>query len=224
MRTTRWAVVVEVAAEGDKRVGLATVEALMQAVRDCRPAALFSEDRYAFQLWVDSEGPAEALLTAVSRWREATRVLEVGGYELVRAEVLTPSEFIRDIECSETTRAAQEWLAVNEAVVRTSARLVSASELSEIVALVCAFVEDLGGAIVPASDAGADAVDLALGTAIPLAATARDPALLRSLLPPVLDTARAAIERLRSVGGRRHRLRSARYSSSCSTPSDPRRP
>jgi hypothetical protein len=212
VRTARWVVVLEVAAEGEERVGLVTVEALMQAVRDCRPAVLFSEDRYAFQLWVDTEGPAEALLTAVSRWREATRLLDVGGYELVRAEVLTPAEFARDIEHTETTRAAPDWLAAEEAAVRTSAQLVTASELSEIVTLVCGFVEELGGVIVPATEAGADAVQLPLGTAIPLAAVAPNPELLRGLVPPVIDTARAAIERVRESGGARRRVRSARSS------------
>lgn len=213
MRTARWVVVLEVAAEGDARVGLAAVEALMQAVRDCRPAVLFSEDRYAFQLWIDSEGPAEALLTAVSRWREATRLLDVAHYELVRAEVLTPTEFARDVERSELTTVAPDWLAAEEAAVRTTAQLLTVTDTSEAVSLVCAFVEELGGTIVPASEAGAKGVDLTLGTAIPLAAVAEEAdaeRFLHDLVPPVVETARTTVARLRASGGTRRRVRSAR--------------
>ena len=210
MATTRWVVVLEVAKHGEGRVSLAAVEALMQAVRDCRPTALYSADRYAFQLWIDADGPAEALLTGLSRWREATRVLGVPEYELARAEILTPAEFARDLENAELTSGAPSWLVADEAAVRTSALLVTAEDPSEAVALVCSFVEELGGTIVPAGGAAPNEIELSLGTAIPLAAVAPDGQVghqLRELLPAVVETARVTVERLGPA--RRRRVRAA---------------
>jgi hypothetical protein len=51
------------------------------------------EDRYALHVGVDAEDVAEALQLAVLRWRSATRFLDLRGWQLHRAEVVSRPQF-----------------------------------------------------------------------------------------------------------------------------------
>lgn len=59
---------------------------------------LHCEDRCAVQLELSAEDPADALRTALTRWRDAVARFELRGWNLVRTEVLTRTELAREIE------------------------------------------------------------------------------------------------------------------------------
>jgi diguanylate cyclase (GGDEF)-like protein len=90
------------------------------------------------------------------------------------------------------------------AVHRVTRALFAATSGAQIVELVCGFVRELGGDIIPASLDPADAVpiDLGLGEVEPLLPVAPEVSVARlqleSLLPSLMEDARAAVLRLRN--------------------------
>lgn len=91
-----WVVLLEAERRADNGIDMSMLRRLLRAVADARPRALQSDDRYALQLWVEAESPADAFLWAVERWREATRRVGLPDWALVRVEALTHAEFERE--------------------------------------------------------------------------------------------------------------------------------
>ena len=59
---------------------------------------LHSRDRLAVQVSVPADDPGVALTTLLRRWRSAAPQMGLEGWDVVRAEVMTPEEF--DLEFS----------------------------------------------------------------------------------------------------------------------------
>jgi diguanylate cyclase (GGDEF)-like protein len=97
--TSEWIVVLEAAA-GAFAAGLdeATLARLIEVVSDTRPIALHSADRYALQLRVVAESPSDALGLALGRWSDAVLSLGAPGWEVVRADVMSPAELGLELE------------------------------------------------------------------------------------------------------------------------------
>ncbi len=94
----RWVVVLEVAATSTHQVmRREDLHALLEAMSDHEPSALFHPSRYALQLRVLSASPAAALSSAMSLWTEAVGAVDLPPWGLVRAEVLTHEEFEREV-------------------------------------------------------------------------------------------------------------------------------
>lgn len=65
------------------------------------PAALYSATRYALQVSVGGHDPQEALATALGLWSDALGRVGLPAWRLVRAEIMTPEEFERDLATAE---------------------------------------------------------------------------------------------------------------------------
>ena len=91
-----WVVLLEAERRAEDGIDVPMLRRLLSAVADARPSALHSDGRYALQLCVEAESPAEAFQWAVDRWRDATRRIGIPDWMLVRVEVLTYAEFERD--------------------------------------------------------------------------------------------------------------------------------
>ncbi len=96
--TGEWIVVLEVAIEREGSVALGDVERMVQALGLADAIALSGPDRYVVQVRIIGESCGDALLTAHSRWREAAGEVGLDPSDVVRAEVLTESEFERERE------------------------------------------------------------------------------------------------------------------------------
>jgi hypothetical protein len=94
--SNEWIVVLEVAAEPADSVGTAGIQRVVRALGDVGAVALVASDRYALQLRVTAETCSDAMLDAVSRWSDAARDAGMPRSDVVRAEVLTVSEFERE--------------------------------------------------------------------------------------------------------------------------------
>jgi len=111
---TEWVVVLEAYDEGGvAAIDVAALQRLMHELTDSRPASLYDPHRYALQVRLVGGTPAEALFVAVSRWLSAVQVLGLPEWPLCRAEVLTSSEFDRDLEAAFSPEARREvhWAA-----------------------------------------------------------------------------------------------------------------
>jgi diguanylate cyclase (GGDEF)-like protein len=107
----QWVVVLEVTLPSDS--GHLDADGVRDAVAAMTPpdgAALVARDRYALQLPVVCDGPAEAVLLGVCRWRQGAAKAFLPTCELVRVEAVTQAEF--DRECSTLSRLAclESWL------------------------------------------------------------------------------------------------------------------
>jgi diguanylate cyclase (GGDEF)-like protein/PAS domain S-box-containing protein len=71
-------------------------ERLLQTLSDYEPAIVCGERRCSVQLQVEAANEAEALFAASARWRDAAHRLGLAVWPVVRAEVLTREEFLRD--------------------------------------------------------------------------------------------------------------------------------
>ena len=101
MSAGSWVVVLEVVDDGPSGPAgagqeLAEVERLLGYLADGDPAVLIGPGRWALQLRLVAEGPAEAVRRATAIWRDAVDRLGTVGGELVRAEVVTGAEHERD--------------------------------------------------------------------------------------------------------------------------------
>jgi GGDEF domain-containing protein len=101
-----WAVLLEVADEqGDATIDPESLRQLVRAWPGPTPTSLYSPSRYALQVTVRATDPPAALAIAMSRWGDARRRCGLPAWDLVRAEVLTPTEFERELEAED--RAAR---------------------------------------------------------------------------------------------------------------------
>lgn len=91
-----WVVLLEAERRADLGIDESMFRRLLRAVADARPRALHSDDRYALQLRVEAESPAEAFQWAIEQWIEATRRVGLPEWTLVRFEALTHAEFERE--------------------------------------------------------------------------------------------------------------------------------
>ncbi len=91
-----WIVVLEVAVEPEGSVGTVDVVRLIEALGGAGVVGLASRDRYAVQLGVNGESCGDALKEACSRWARALRDIGLPPSDVVRAEVLTLTEFDRE--------------------------------------------------------------------------------------------------------------------------------
>lgn len=79
-------------------INTAQLSELLHAMDGTALGAIHSGGRYALQLRVTAEGPAEAVFVARARWRDTTAKLSLPPWDLVRAEVVTPAEFARECD------------------------------------------------------------------------------------------------------------------------------
>lgn len=111
-----WVVVLEIAGNsGDPAIELSAFRDLLNAVSDCRPAALHSPDRYALQLCVSADDPQDALQRALGRWQAAAEELALPSWSIASVELLTAEEFTRQVHCEEGAAFAPTPIAVSEA-------------------------------------------------------------------------------------------------------------
>ncbi len=95
---TMWVVLLEVDGSAGDEMDVTVARSILDAIADDHPAALHSPNRVALQAGVHATTPTEALEVATARWAAAARQWDVRGWDVVRAEVLTPEEFERDCE------------------------------------------------------------------------------------------------------------------------------
>jgi diguanylate cyclase (GGDEF)-like protein len=101
-----WVVVLELARPANAQaIEKARVEEVLVAMTDATPAALIAPDRCALQLYVVADGPAEAMLVGLSRWRDTAGRLCLPCWELARAEVMVPAELDREFEVAGSSPA-----------------------------------------------------------------------------------------------------------------------
>jgi diguanylate cyclase (GGDEF)-like protein len=93
-----WVVVLEATDHGAAPVGVEEVGALLEAVADICPVALYGHERYALQVTVAAAGPVEALSSAMARWAEGSARVGLPRWELVRSEVISAREHERDLK------------------------------------------------------------------------------------------------------------------------------
>ena len=92
----RWIIVLEGARSGEASpIEADAVRSILQAMGEGDGAALHSSERLAVRVQVSADDVALALAEALARWRAAARSLP--GWDVLRAEVLTPEEF--EIDC-----------------------------------------------------------------------------------------------------------------------------
>ena len=88
-----WIVLLEaVRTEETPAVDAATVWAVVRAVGDTA-VGLHCSDRLAVQVAVSASDPAAAATKLVRRWRTVAPGLGLEGWDMVRAEAMTPEEF-----------------------------------------------------------------------------------------------------------------------------------
>ncbi len=94
-----WIILLEAAPDGDASlVDIGTVGAILRAMGEEGGVALHAADRVAVQVPVQAADVALALGEALARWRATAAESLPRGWQVVRAEVLTPEEFRRDCE------------------------------------------------------------------------------------------------------------------------------
>src|SRR5207237_9559398 len=86
-----WVVRIE-AGSKDERIEAEQVERLLDCLGDFTLAGLYQPDRYAVQLLLPADNPAEALTVAESHYRLAVELTGLPEWPVVRAEVETPEE------------------------------------------------------------------------------------------------------------------------------------
>ena len=92
-----WVVLLEAAPNGDASfLDIGTARVILRAMGDEDGVVLHAPDRVALQVRVRAADVAVALAEALTRWRSAAGTSVPPGWDVVRAEVLTPDEFERD--------------------------------------------------------------------------------------------------------------------------------
>jgi len=86
-----WVVRIE-AASKDDLIEAEQVERLLDCLGDFTLAGLYQPDRYAVQLLLTADSPAEALVSAEAHWHLAIELTGLPAWTIVRAEVETPEE------------------------------------------------------------------------------------------------------------------------------------
>ena len=96
-------VLLEAADERSRTViDAAAFRRLVTAWAAAPPGVLYSPSRYALQVAVVARDPQSALAAAMGLWSDALRRAGLPRWQLVRAEIVTPDEFERDLH-------AEDW-------------------------------------------------------------------------------------------------------------------
>lgn len=99
----QWMVLLEAADERARAaIDAAAFRRLVTAWAAAPPTVLFSPSRYALQVAVVARDPQSALVAAMGLWSDALRRAGLPKWQLVRAEIVTPDEFERDLQ-------AEDW-------------------------------------------------------------------------------------------------------------------
>lgn len=98
----RWVVVLEATGDEGTVIEPDEVRLVLEAVAGNQPVALYGVDRYALQMTMVADGPAEALSSAISRWATTSAAVGTESRKLARAEVLSDEEHER--ECRREAR------------------------------------------------------------------------------------------------------------------------
>ncbi len=94
----RWIIVLEGARSGEASpIEADAVRSILQAMGEGDGAALHSSERLAVRVQVSADDVALALAEALARWRAAA-ARSLPGWDVLRAEVLTPEEFESDCQ------------------------------------------------------------------------------------------------------------------------------
>jgi hypothetical protein len=94
-----WVVILEAApAVEASLIDIGTVRAVLRAMGDEDGVALHAADRMAVQVRIDGGDVALALSAALARWERLARKCVPPGWDVVRAEVLTPDELQKEFE------------------------------------------------------------------------------------------------------------------------------
>jgi hypothetical protein len=97
--TKEWIVLLESApADQASLVDIGTLLAMLEAMGDEAGLGLHCADRLGVQFRERAVDSAMALSAILERWQAAAVRLLPPGWDVVRAEVLTPDEFARDCE------------------------------------------------------------------------------------------------------------------------------
>lgn len=94
-----WVVVLEVVRRpGASPVGADVLKRFLHLLCQAEPAgadpiALVADDRYALHLSVAADDVSQAIVIAVLRWKNVSGQLNLDGWEVRRAEVMTRAEF-----------------------------------------------------------------------------------------------------------------------------------
>ncbi len=96
-----WVVLLEAAPNGEASLlDIGTARVILRSMGDKDGVVLHAPDRVALQLKVRADDVALALGVALTGWRTAAATSVPAGWDVVRAEVLSPEEFKRDCESS----------------------------------------------------------------------------------------------------------------------------
>lgn len=102
---SEWIVVLEATKPGSTaELDKATLSRLIEAVTDACPVALYNPDRYAIQLLIPATDLPDALALAFRHWSEAVRGAGAPAWDVVRADVMTITEFKGELEAEQTYR------------------------------------------------------------------------------------------------------------------------
>ena len=103
----QWMVLLEAADERARTtIDAAAFRRLVTAWAAAPPGVLYSPSRYALQVAVVAQEPQSALAAAMGLWSDALRRAGLPRWQLVRAEVVTPDEFERDLQAEDWDGAA----------------------------------------------------------------------------------------------------------------------
>ena len=87
---------------GRTTLGASSFRRLVDSWPPPQPTSLYSPNRYALQVPVQACDPPAALASAMWLWKDVLRRTGLPDWQLVRAEVLTPEEFERDLAAGES--------------------------------------------------------------------------------------------------------------------------
>ncbi len=191
---TPWVVLLE--AEADDEVAaltLSDLEGLVALLADHSPSGLWSTRRYALQFVVPAPTPDAAIGPALSRWRAALDQLGLREWPVVRLEVKTVGELAEECKSFDQQHRPGNGPTSDEALraaYLATRELLSVRTRGDAASIVSSLATRLGARLVPLShDAGAAMpLDLSLGAAEPVCATADPISISRLHLEEVLPT------------------------------------
>ena len=195
-----WIVITEADSPGGV-LDVTKVEALLGSLTEFDAVGLYSADRYAVQVVVPVDGPAEAVGAAIELVRTAARRVGLPDH-VVRAQAMTPGELAGEVAASEGDVATLAPVGDELASVHEATRaLVRATTRRQVIEVIVRLVQRLGGRVdvhVP-GHRGAFRLGLELVPDEPLTAYADDDDTwlrLAEALPAVIDDARVVLQRL----------------------------
>jgi hypothetical protein len=195
--TDEWVVLVEAELEeGAAAIDMAQLQRLLGFLSEYSATGLWSLDRYAVQLVVPATSPEAALVTALSRWREAVERLDLPEWLLVRAEIKSPAELeaehrgVTDDGGLAAARTPTSADALRAAYLATR-RLLTCRSRVEAAAVVVDLVHQVGAEVVGPDAAGGPCTlpfDLSFGAGDPRYPSADPYSVARLYLEEVLPS------------------------------------